>query len=156
MGEVMEILINLGVPLFLIVLGLIIGSVLEKKHFESIRLREKETLGLPVTTIKSIEDERVVASSRLVTGSVVISIDHFKRFLAGLRNIFGGRIVAYESLVDRARREAILRMKSKFSDADVIVNLRIETSSISKNSRKGSKSVGCVEVIAYGTAIKYI
>jgi len=32
----------------------------------------------------------------------------------------------------------------------VIVNVRIETSSISKDA---SKSIGCVEAIAYGTAV---
>ncbi|MFT6733724.1 MAG: hypothetical protein ACJAS9_001914 [Polaribacter sp.] len=49
-------------------------------------------------------------------------MDYFKRFLAGLRNIFGGRVVTYESLVDRARREAILRMKEKCPAAPSLIN----------------------------------
>ena len=38
----------------------------------------------------------------LVSGNVVVSVDHFKRFLAGLRNIVGGRLKAYETILDSA------------------------------------------------------
>ncbi|PCI71781.1 MAG: hypothetical protein COB38_05130 [Gammaproteobacteria bacterium] len=147
--------VNLGIPLGLVLIGLIVGSILEKKHFESIRKREKLTLKLPIINIDSYDKTKTLKKAYLVTGSVVISVDYFKRFLAGLRNIFGGRVVTYESLVDRARREAILRMKEKCPAANLIINLRIETSTISKQGRSGQKSVGCVEVIAYGTAIQY-
>ena len=57
--------------------------------------------------------EGTVRTSFLVNGSTVVSNDYFKRLLAILRNIFGGRVKAYESLLDRARREAVLRMKDE-------------------------------------------
>ena len=68
--------------------------------------------------------------------------------------LFGGRVTQYESLLDRARREAILRMKeqAELKNAFVVLNARVETSSISKNSKRRN-SVGAVEVLAYGTAI---
>ena len=88
----------------------------------------------------------------MVYGSAVISIDYFKRILAALRNIFGGTITAYETLLDRARREAVLRMKEMAGDATMIVNVRIETATIGRKAHK--RSVGCLEAIAYGTAIK--
>jgi uncharacterized protein YbjQ (UPF0145 family) len=91
-----------------------------------------------------------IKNSRLVNGSVVISIDYFKKFVASLMNFFGGRVSTYETLIDRARREAILRMKEDAGDASEIINVRIETSSISKNA---SDNIGAVEVLAYGTAI---
>ena len=50
--------------------------------------------------------------------------------------MFGGRVSAYETLVDRARREAILRMKEEAKGADIILNMRLETSSISKGREK--------------------
>jgi uncharacterized protein YbjQ (UPF0145 family) len=81
----------------------------------------------------------------------VISVDYFKRLLAGLRNIFGGRVKSYESLIDRARREALLRMKAMAGDATVIVNVRIETATIGRQSRR--KSTACLEAVAYGTAL---
>ena len=69
-----------------------------------------------------------------------------------LRSILGGRITAYETLLDRARREAVLRMKEEASalNANIIYNIKLETASISKNA---AGSIGSVEVFAYGTAI---
>lgn len=140
--------------LVLIALGYFAGSRIESKHYKSIEDRERKFLKMPAVTLKTppcSEDD--IASSRVALGNAVISIDYFKRFLAGLRNIFGGRVSSYETLVDRARREAILRMKEMVPGADMIVNMRIETSSIGKSSNKKGK-LGSVEALAYGTAIK--
>ncbi len=146
-------MIDLIIILTPIVLGYFVGRYLEKKHYISIRQREKELASLPTIHLKKPLQPDAVKQSRLVNGSVVISIDHFKRLLAGLRNFIGGNVSSYESLIDRARREAILRMKENAKGADEIINVRIETCSISKNSQKGS--IGSVEVLAYGTALKY-
>tara|TARA_B100001105_G_C22118560_1_gene326510 strand:+ start:295 stop:525 length:231 start_codon:yes stop_codon:yes gene_type:complete len=69
-----------------------------------------------------------------------------------LRNIFGGRVGAYESLLDRARREAVLRMQDEACQlgAETIYNVKYETSRIGENAAKG---LGSVEVLAYGTAL---
>jgi len=134
----------------LLILGYTFGSIAESRHYKSIRKREEEFLSLPTVALKTPLHQEQIKKSKLVAGSVVVSIDFFKKFLAGLRNIFGGNISAYETLVDRARREAILRMKAKAKEASEIINVKIETSSISKNTQGG---VGAVEVIAYGTAI---
>jgi len=143
---------NLIIFLVLMTLGYGAGTFLEKRHYRSIRRREKEFLNLPAVTLKTAHyTPDQVASARLVYGSAVISIDYFKKILAGLRNIFGGTVKSYESLVDRARREATLRMKEMAGDAAVIVNVRIETAAVGKQANK--KSVGCLEAIAYGTAI---
>jgi uncharacterized protein YbjQ (UPF0145 family) len=136
--------------ILLILLGYFFGSRAERKHLASIREREASYQNLPTIMLKKPLRAEEIAEYRLVSGSVVIAIDYFKKFVASLVNLFGGNISSYESLVDRARREAILRMKADAGDASEIINLRIETSSISKSAQK---SVGAVEVIAYGTAI---
>lgn len=138
--------------LVLLALGYSAGTITERNHYRSIIKREKELLNLPATNLKQINlppDE--INSGRMVYGSAVISIDYFKRILAALRNIFGGTITAYETLLDRARREAVLRMKEMAGDATMIVNVRIETATIGRKAHK--RSVGCLEAIAYGTAI---
>lgn len=137
--------------IFLMFAGYVVGTALEKRHFASIRQREHTLRMLPTIMLKRPLEPEKVRSVKLVTGSVVISVDYFKRVIATLANLFGGRISAYETLVDRARREAILRMKEEARGAHEIINVRIETSSISKNDAKGS--VGSVEVLAYGTAV---
>ena len=69
-------------------------------------------MNLPAVTLKSVGiPEHKIRSARLVSGSAVISVDYFKRILFSLRNIFGGNVKSYESLLERARREALLRMK---------------------------------------------
>ena len=141
---------DLIIFLVLMFLGYLFGSIAEKRHYKSIRKREREFINLPTIALKKPLNQEDIKETKLVVGNVVISIDFFKKFLAGLRNIFGGRISAYETLIDRARREAILRMKAEGRDASEIINVKIETASISKNTKGG---VGAVEVFAYGTAI---
>lgn len=153
----MEVLIPIatkfGIPLLIITVALITGSTLEKRHYRSIDKREKKYGYVPLINGKKYPANRPIAAARFVSGSVVISYDHFKRLLAGLRMVFGGEVKSYVSLVDRGRREAILRMKEKCLDADLIVNLRVDTSSIFKGGKR--RSLGSVEVFAYGTALWY-
>lgn len=143
---------DLIIFLLLMGIGYTAGTIAEKRHYRSIGEREKKFLSLPAVTMKDVRipDDKII-SAELVYGSAVISVDYFKRILAGLRNIFGGTVKSYESLIDRARREALLRMKEMAPTASVIVNVRIETAPISGRSRQ--KTVGCLEAIAYGTAI---
>jgi uncharacterized protein YbjQ (UPF0145 family) len=145
--------IQIAVPLTLIAVGYFAGRYAERQHYASIHQREAYFLRLPAVTTKSWDTTRTVLDARLVSGSVVVSADYFKRLLANLRNLIGGRMRSYESLLDRARREAILRLKEQYPDADIIVNLRLETSTI--GSRNRQNGISCVELIAYGTAIKY-
>lgn len=144
---------QLGIPIALIALGFFIGRQAERSHYTSIHAREANFVRLPAVPTKEWDTSRQVLDSRMVIGSVVVSIDYFKHLLAVLRNIVGGRVRAYESLLDRARREAILRMKEQYPEADIIVNLRLQTSTVGNQSRQNK--VACVEAIAYGTAIKY-
>ena len=148
----MGILINIAIILLPIALGYFFGRYAENKHYKSILARENKFRKLPTSNWKiPLPMQGNIVEARLVTGSVVISIDYFKRLLAGLRNVFGGRVRSYETLVDRARREAILRMKEQCPGASQIINVRIETSSISQNASKGT--IGSVEALAYGTAL---
>jgi uncharacterized protein YbjQ (UPF0145 family) len=145
-------MIDLIVFLSLVALGYGVGTFVEKRHYRRIKAREAATIHLPITTTKHIDcDPAAVQSVALVHGSAVISVDYFKRLLASLRNIFGGNVKSYESLIDRARREALLRMKEMAPQADMIVNVRLETSTVGRKANK--KGVGCLEALAYGTAV---
>jgi len=145
-------MIDLFAFLCFLVLGFGFGRYAESQHYKSIIKREKLFINLPAIPIKTPFPSEFPQSTALVSGNVVISIDFFKKFLSGLRLIVGGRLKSYESLVDRARREAILRMKEEAHQlgAEMVLNVKLETSSISKGS-KGK--IGSVEVLAYGTAI---
>ena len=142
---------DLIIFLILLALGYFFGRYSEARHYKSIIRREKVLNRIPAIATKIPDLSLNPKKTILVTGSVVISVDYFKRFLAGLRNLVGGRIKSYESLLDRARREAILRMKdqARVKGASLIFNVKLETASISKGR---GNSIGSVEVLAYGTA----
>ena len=148
----MENLISLGFPFFLLLLAYFIGSHLESNHYKSIREREVATKDMVVINFPRFPFD--VERADMVMGSVVVSHDHFKRFLAQLRIIVGGRIKSYEPLLDRARREAVLRMKEQAlaHGHNTVVNIRLETSRLA-NSRRGGKGTAGVEMLAYGTAL---
>ena len=86
------------------VVALITGTFLEKRHYKSIYEREEKLRKIVTVSSKHVPDLPYTPQIALVRGSAVISIDYFKRLLAGLRMIVGGRLSAYESLIDRSRR----------------------------------------------------
>ncbi len=146
---------QIGIIGVLLILGYIFGTLAESRHYKSLHRREQQLRDLPVVTVQSFScDNQVVKGAELVQGSAVISLDYFKRIMAMLRNLVGGSIGSYESLVDRARREATLRMKESAGTADLIVNLRIETSAIGQSADR-QRAIGSIEAIAYGTAITF-
>lgn len=145
----MEFLIFLG----LLAVGYFAGTYSERQHFQYLQNREHELQHLPVYNLPSCELVPPGQESSMVVGSVVISSDYFKTFAAGLISLIGGRISVYESLLERGRREAVLRMKEEAIawGASQVLNVRLETSSLSNNSSNG---LIAIEVIAYGTGIR--
>ncbi len=143
---------ELIVLLSLLALGYIFGRLAESRHYKSIIAQEKVLNCLPAVASRFPPADKGYTAT-LVSGSVVISVDYFKRFIAGLRNLVGGPVTSYESLLDRARREAILRMKKQARElgAELVFNVKLETSRLYQGRRKNS--IGSVEVLAYGTAL---
>ncbi|WP_372748972.1 YbjQ family protein [Litorivivens sp.] len=143
---------DLVVFLVLLTLGFVFGRLAESRHFKSIQKRERELATVLAFSERLPPPTNTPRRVALVGGNVVISVDYFKMIAAGLRSLFGGRVRSFESLVERARREALLRMKQQALElgAAMVVNVKLETASISKGS-KGQ--IGAVEVYAYGTAL---
>lgn len=143
---------DLLILLLLLVLGYFFGQMAEKKHFRSIIKREEEYRQILTFAKRFPLTNEGDQKAALVGGNVVISVDYFKRFVATLRSLVGGRVTTYESLLERARREAILRMKAdaRQKGLNTIVNVKLETASITKGSKN---QVGAVEVYAYGTGL---
>jgi uncharacterized protein YbjQ (UPF0145 family) len=149
-----ELLIQLGFFVLLLLVGLVFGRASEKRHFREIRRREAALRDLLVFNERRPPADGEYASAALVVGSVVIGEDYFKRIAAGLRSFFGGRVGVYESLLDRGRREAILRMKeeARRRGATMVFNVRFETSSLSMDGG-GASPMFSAEFLAYGTAL---
>ena len=149
----MEGLVAIGVTAALLILGLVIGSTVESAHFRRLALREQALSHIAVSDLRRLPPNWQASEATLVTGEAVIATDYFKVFVASLRNLFGGRVRSYETLVERARREAIVRMveQAQAAGANVVWNVRLETATI--QGKQQGKSGG-IEVLAYGTAIR--
>ena len=152
MGEVwLEFALNFGIPAVLIVFAFFIGSFIERRHFRRIMERESELRNILAFAIRRAPRDLALSEPKLVSGSAVISVDYFKRFAAGLRGIIGGRIGTYKSLFERARREALVRMKddARRQGGNIVLNVKLETARIYAGGRNATVSV---EALAYGTA----
>jgi uncharacterized protein YbjQ (UPF0145 family) len=150
-----EILVQLLLPLLLLVATYFTGNAIERRHFAKLRVRENASRRFLTVNFPYVPPDAEIAATDLATGSVVISVDYFKRFLAGLRMFFGGRITSYEPLLDRARREALMRMKENAfrRGFHAVTNVRLETSRIGSSSGN-NKGTAAIEILAYGTALK--
>jgi uncharacterized protein YbjQ (UPF0145 family) len=151
----LSLFFNYGWPILLLLTAYFMGTYIENRHFRHIRKRESEYREYPVVTFETMPDDWNAGESTMVTGSIVVSLDYFKRVIAGLRAIVGGRVKTYEPLLDRARREALLRMieSAREQGFDAIFNVRLETSRLANSRGDGNGTAG-VEMLAFGTAVK--
>ena len=149
----MELLLELGIFLVLLVVGLVFGRASERRHFRDIERRETLLRDVLVFGERGPPPDREFREAALVVGTVVIAEDYFKRIAASLKSLVGGRLTAYESLMDRGRREAVLRMKQEARGlgADMVFNVRFETASMADGG--GPQAMFSAEFIAYGTAL---
>ncbi len=150
----MEVLLyNLITPAMLVG-AWAIGRAIERRSFHEIARLESGTADILALTIEDLPTDWRVKESSLVIGNVVVSQDYFKRFAAAMKGIVGGRIGVYEPLLERARREALVRMKAdaRAHGHDTIINVRIETSPLARSRGDGKGTAG-VEVMAFGTGI---
>jgi len=85
----------------------------------------------------------------IVKGSTIQSKHLGKDIMSGLKTLVGGELTAYNEMMNEARAIATKRMvqEAESLGADAIVNIRYASSAIMQ---------GAAEVIAYGTAVKFI
>lgn len=153
MSRITVSVLQIGLPLFLIALGFLVGRINEGRHRRS--LARREAMGGPVlTNLKALPTGMDARESRLCVSSVVIASDYFKTFAARLKTLVGGRLRTLETLLERGRREALLRLREQAAGmgADLVLNVRLETAVIMRGRR--NRPYPAAEVIAYGTAVK--
>ncbi len=85
----------------------------------------------------------------LVKGNMIQSKHIGKDIGAGFKSIVGGELAGYTNMMNEAREKATDRMieEAVKLGADAIVNVRYASSAIVQ---------GAAEVMAYGTAVKFI
>ena len=153
MSPLMSVIMTLF-PFLLIGLGYLVGRWREQSHLRSLAVREQALGHIMVTDLKTVADPETAASGCLVMGEAVIATDYFKSIATQLRNLIGGEMKSMQSLVDRARREAMVRMleQADRAGATEVHNVRLETSNIRSATSKKKAAIS-VEMLAFGTAI---
>lgn len=143
-----NLLVEAGFVVMLLLLGYGFGRLAEKRHYKRLTKLESELQHIPAVATRFPPEDQFY-HQQLVTGSVVIASDYFKGFLAGLINIFGGRVTPFESMLDRARRESVIRMKSQANklNAVYVFNIKFDT------TRIATGRLAAMEVVTYGTAM---
>ncbi len=85
----------------------------------------------------------------LVRGTMIQSVHLGKDLMNGLKTLVGGELTSYTEMMSEARAVATKRMAedAHAMGADAIINIRYTSSSVTQ---------GAAEVMAYGTAVKFI
>lgn len=137
--------------IILMLVGFFFGRANEAAHIKRLSAAEAELAHIKINNLKRVH-EPLEDGGVLVSGNVVVAVDYFKKIIAALKQIFGGKLGMYDSLMSRARREAIVRMlrEADALGADAIYNVRVEFSAIGAQPQ----AIGGAELLAYGTAVK--
>ena len=85
----------------------------------------------------------------IVKGTIVNSKNIGKDIMSGLKTIVGGEITSYTEMLNEARQIATKRMvdEAEAMGADAIVGVRYGSSAVMQ---------GAAEILAYGTAVKFL
>ena len=85
----------------------------------------------------------------LVKGSTIQTVNALRDIGAGFKTLVGGELTKYNEMMNNARALATKRMveEAEAMGADAVVNIRYASSAIMQ---------GAAEVIAYGTAVKFV
>ena len=102
---------------------------------------------LPITTTSTFPDSEIVESLGVARGNSVRARNVGRDITQSLRNLIGGELKAYSTLMSRTRDQALERMvdEAESMGADAVVNVRFETAKITGSG---------AELLAYGTAVR--
>ncbi len=102
-----------------------------------------------VTTTHTIDGRQIDEYLGIVTGEVILGANIFRDMFASIRDIFGGRSRAYEEVLERGRREAILEMveRGRSLGGEALVGVDLDYQVLGKNGSMLMISVN-------GTAVK--
>ena len=158
LGTVIGILIYIIIPFtpwILSLAGTLLYQPAQKKA-----LLEREAIsaksGDSLSTLSKPFAGKEVQEFELVMASVVMGPSWIQIAIGRILSLFGGEINTFTKVVDWARREAKQRLREQVASKgfDDVINMRIETTVMSKTRGNKDKTTG-VEILVYGTAIKY-
>ena len=101
-----------------------------------------------ITTTPTIEGRPIYDYRGVVTGEVIIGANFLKDFMAGIRDIFGGRSGSYEKVLIEAKEAALKEMceRAEALRANAVVGVDIDYETIGQGN-------SMIMVACSGTAV---
>ncbi|WP_373898102.1 heavy metal-binding domain-containing protein [Haloimpatiens sp. FM7315] len=101
-----------------------------------------------VTTTPQIEGKKIVQYRGIVCGEVISGVNFVKDFMAGIRDLVGGRSETYEDEMIKAREGALAEMMRRAGElgANALVGVDIDYEVLGQNG-------SMLMVTASGTAV---
>ena len=123
-------------------------SLNEAKEGKMLQSGQHLSTQSPMTTMTA-------QSSTLLHVSICVGPSMGQIFFMWVKSLFGGQLGSYDVVLDYGRREVLLRLnqQAKALQCSSMVNIRIETSTVSfaKNDKSKTSSV---EFLAFATGIR--
>lgn len=153
MAELIAILLQCGLPLLIIVAAFFVGAFTERRHLARLRRAEDELMPMIRSNLRSPPGLAESGGGEIVIGECVIATDYFKNFISNLVKLTGGEMRAYRSLMERARREALVRLLRDAREKGYtgVCNVRLIPADVG-GSAVDRKGMVLSAVIASGTA----
>lgn len=103
-----------------------------------------------LTTTPTIEGKTITNYYGIVSGETIIGANFIKDFMAGIRDIFGGRSGAYEEVLREAKESALQEMSEQAArlGANAVIGVDLDYETIGSNG-------SMLMVTAAGTAVSY-
>jgi len=142
-AEFIYVSVYFGGPLLLLGLAFFAGNAIAKRHENDMAERQKTVAHMDLSDIASFRKPKISGPPPLLLNSeVTLGIDHFRGFLGNLKNIFGGEVKSYQATLDRARKEAILRIQEQAlaEGCNAVANLRVAFVDVSGNTTLKKKA----------------
>jgi uncharacterized protein YbjQ (UPF0145 family) len=143
-----------GFPVLLLLFAWGVGAWMATRHEADLAEREPTVAHLQVHNTGRLED--AVAGPNppaMVASEVTLGVDHFRGFLGQWKNLFGGQVRSYQMVLDRARREVMMRLLEQAHSLgyNAVANVRIDFVDISGSALTRRKAAD-VSVLATATA----
>ncbi len=104
-----------------------------------------------LTTSYLVAGREIKSEIEILTAECVFGMNIFKDFLAGVRDIFGGRSAATQKVLRDARRVALteLRREALMVGGDAVIAIDLDYQELS-----GGGKLGMLMIVASGTAVR--
>ncbi|ATV26268.1 heavy metal-binding domain-containing protein [Prevotella intermedia] len=102
-----------------------------------------------LTTTPNIEGYKILEYKGLVTGETIIGANFIKDFLAGIRDIVGGRSKSYEKVLQEGKETSVREMMQRAQElgANAIVGIDIDYETVGQGG-------SMLMVACSGTAVR--